>query len=125
MINKDSIAMAVDTSAYYGVANVVVVALFYFPPTIVAWLRQHPNRVSIFLLNLLLGWTVIGWLIALIWSASAIRRAPPAETRSAPESPDSRMDDYQRLEQLAALKERGHLTQEEFDVEKRRILRGR
>lgn len=117
--------MAADASTYMGIGTLVTAGLFYFPPTIVAWIRQHPNRVSIFLLNLLLGWTVIGWFIALIWSASAIRRFPPAEPVRAPDIPGSGLDEYQRLEQLANLKERGHLTQEEFDDEKRRVLKGR
>lgn len=114
--------MAVDVSAYYGVANVVVAALFYFPPTIVAWLRQHPNRVSILLLNLFLGWTVIGWIVALVWSASSIKRVAPVEQADGRDATDRGDDPYRRLEQLAALKERGHLTPEEFESEKTKVL---
>ena len=44
----------------------------YLLPTIVAYQRKHPNQNAIFLLNLLLGWTVLGWIIALIWSVMAI-----------------------------------------------------
>ena len=40
----------------------------YFLPTIVG--SKHRNVASIFILNLLLGWTFLGWVIALIWSAS-------------------------------------------------------
>lgn len=40
----------------------------YFVPTIIAVARSHGNAVPIFLTNLLLGWTAIGWVIALIWS---------------------------------------------------------
>ena len=117
--------MAADVNAYMGIGTAVASALFYFPPTIVAWVRQHPNRVSIFLLNLLLGWTVIGWFVALIWSASAIRRDPADQSAGPSAKPGSEIDSYRRLEQLADLKERGHLTQEEFDEEKQRVLRGR
>lgn len=117
--------MAAEASTYMGIGTLVTAALFYFPPTIVAWVRKHPNRVSIFLLNLLLGWTVIGWVVALIWSAAAIRRVPSAGLEKASEISGSGADDYQRLEQLADLKERGHLTQEEFDEEKRRVLKGK
>lgn len=117
--------MAADVNTYMGIGTLVTAALFYFPPTIVAWIRQHPNRVSIFLLNLLLGWTVIGWFVALIWSASAIRRLPPVEPAKASDPSGVGADSYQRLEQLAGLKERGHLTEEEFDEEKRRVLKGR
>ena len=40
----------------------------HFLPTIIAALRHGRSVVGIFLLNLFLGWTVIGWVIALIWA---------------------------------------------------------
>ena len=40
----------------------------YFMPFIIAVNRKHKNRVSIFLVNLLFGWSFIGWAVALIWS---------------------------------------------------------
>ena len=43
--------------------------LFYFLPSIVALARSKRDILSIFLLNLFLGWTLIGWIIALIWAA--------------------------------------------------------
>jgi hypothetical protein len=42
--------------------------LFYFLPSIVAAARSKRDLVSIFVLNLLLGWTAIGWVIALVWA---------------------------------------------------------
>jgi hypothetical protein len=39
----------------------------YFLPTIVAALRHHQQVLAIFLLNLLLGWTLLGWVAALVW----------------------------------------------------------
>lgn len=39
---------------------------FYFLPSLIAAARQTHNATGIFLLNLLLGWTGIGWVIALI-----------------------------------------------------------
>jgi hypothetical protein len=46
----------------------------YFIPTIIAGIRQHPSRRGIFLLNLLLGWTGIFWIVALIQSLGGISR---------------------------------------------------
>ena len=43
--------------------------LFYFLPTIVAFARSKRDLLSIFLLNLFLGWTLIGWIVALVWAA--------------------------------------------------------
>tara|TARA_R110002124_G_scaffold64985_2_gene178020 strand:+ start:851839 stop:852048 length:210 start_codon:yes stop_codon:yes gene_type:complete len=37
-------------------------------PTGIALIRQHNNFIPIFILNLLLGITGIGWVIALIWA---------------------------------------------------------
>lgn len=48
--------------------------LLYFLPTVIGLARGHHDGFAIFLTNLLLGWTVIGWVIALIWSVTAVRR---------------------------------------------------
>lgn len=47
---------------------VVLIFTVYFLPTLIAFLRQHKNKLAIFLLNLLLGWTVLGWVVSLVWS---------------------------------------------------------
>ena len=47
---------------------VVLIFVIYFLPTLIAFLRQHKNSLAIFLLNLLLGWTVLGWVASLVWS---------------------------------------------------------
>ena len=43
----------------------------HFLPTIVAALRNSRHTLAIFLINLLLSWTVIGWVIALIWACTS------------------------------------------------------
>jgi hypothetical protein len=42
--------------------------VIHFLPTIVAALRQSRHTVAIFLINLFLSWTVIGWVLALVWA---------------------------------------------------------
>lgn len=42
--------------------------VLYFLPAILALARSKRDTTSIFLLNLLLGWTAIGWVIALVWA---------------------------------------------------------
>lgn len=54
----------------------VFILCMFFLPSIVAGLRGHQSTVAIFVLNLLLGWTVIGWIVAFIWSLSAVWRPP-------------------------------------------------
>jgi nitrate reductase gamma subunit len=43
---------------------------FYFLPTIIAKSRAHTSAMGIFVLNLLLGWTILGWIVALVWAFS-------------------------------------------------------
>ena len=41
----------------------------YSLPSIVALSKKHPEFFLIFMVNMLLGCTVIGWLLALLWGA--------------------------------------------------------
>ncbi len=43
--------------------------LMYFLPSIIAAFRGKRDVLAIFLLNLFLGWSIIGWFVALIWAA--------------------------------------------------------
>jgi hypothetical protein len=45
----------------------------YLLPALIAYQRSHINRHAIFLVNLLLGWSIIGWVVALIWSATSAK----------------------------------------------------
>lgn len=42
--------------------------LLYFLPTVVAAAKSKRDTMSIFVLNFFLGWTAIGWVIALVWA---------------------------------------------------------
>jgi hypothetical protein len=57
--------------------------LLYFLPTIIG--RHKADATGIFLVNLLFGWTVIGWFIALIWACSA-EHYVPVQVRAVPAS---------------------------------------
>ena len=46
-------------------SGLTILALIYFFPTIIAILRRH-NPVGVFIVNLILGWTLIGWAWALV-----------------------------------------------------------
>lgn len=43
--------------------------VMYFLPSIVALIKGKRDRLAIFLLNFFLGWSVIGWVVALVWAA--------------------------------------------------------
>lgn len=40
----------------------------YLLPAGIAGLRNHKDTGAIFMLNLLLGWSIIAWIISLVWS---------------------------------------------------------
>jgi len=50
--------------------------VLYFLPSIIAMVRSKRDTVSIVLLNLFLGWTLIGWVVALVWAAKVDQPLP-------------------------------------------------
>jgi|tagenome__1003787_1003787.scaffolds.fasta_scaffold20939806_3 hypothetical protein len=44
--------------------------LFYVLPSIVASKRRHRNFTAILVLNLLAGWTLIGWIVSIVWACT-------------------------------------------------------
>lgn len=56
--------------------------LLYFVPTIAATIRRSKQAFAIFLLNFLLGFTFIGWAIALVWAFASEKHvdAPPVHS---------------------------------------------
>ena len=58
---------------FFGIGFVM-----YFLPTIIALVKSKRDAVAILLLNLFLGWSVIGWIIALVWAS---RNDAPAMVR--------------------------------------------
>ena len=63
--------------AALGALIVLLVGVsLYFVPTIVGVIRKVPNVGSVVVINLFLGWTLIGWVVAL---AMAARSVPPRQ----------------------------------------------
>ena len=52
---------------------IILLALFavYFLPAICAIGRHCRGRGAIFFLNLLIGWTLVGWVVTFIWANAA------------------------------------------------------
>lgn len=48
----------------------VILAVVYFAPTIIAVMGDHKKHGAMAVLNLLLGWTFIGWVAAMVWSVA-------------------------------------------------------
>ena len=108
--------MQTEQNIIHAVFGFLVFTLFYFAPTLNARNREHPHYPVIFLVNLLSGWTIIGWFVAIIWSCASIKPSRTTQAR------DSACMKYSQLERLASLKERGLVTDEEFEIEKNKLL---
>ena len=50
---------------------IILIVALYMIPTLVANARDHPRRPQITLLNILFGWTLIGWIAVFLWAALA------------------------------------------------------
>ncbi|MCC3156471.1 superinfection immunity protein [Hymenobacter sp. 15J16-1T3B] len=104
-----------DYNPIAGFLALMFAGLLYFIPAIVG--RTHRQATSIFFLNLLLGWSIIGWIGALIWALS--KPAPSVRVVAAPGPRSSVADELQKLQ---ALREAGTITAVEFEQQKARLL---
>ena len=87
----------------------LVLLPLFFLPTIIAVKKDHPHRIPIILVNILGGlFFGVGWLIALIWCF-----IEPSETQSSAAT---------ELAKLYVLKEKGGISQEEYDSRKKTLL---
>jgi hypothetical protein len=54
------------SAMFFFMFAMMACAIVYFSPTIIA--RQRDNVLKVFMVNFLIGWTVVGWVITLIWA---------------------------------------------------------
>jgi hypothetical protein len=119
----------------------------YFLPTIIASTRKNSNATAITILNLFLGWTIIGWIGALAWAfSSGSKQAPTVVVHNTSQSysqeykaeniqptrpvqPEvsntkllTQQDKIDHLRQLKQLLDEGVLTNEEFNAQKAAVL---
>ena len=94
------------------IAMFIISILIYFLPSTLAYRKQHSNKTAILILNLFLGWTLIGWVGALVWAVSTNE-----------ETKNSNNSKYEDLERLQKLKDNGTISEEEFKTEKEKIMK--
>lgn len=96
----------------------------YFAPSLIAGHKNHNNFPAIYAINFAFGWTLLGWLIAFIW---ALAKAPQAQIafHQPPPLPNLSQQDstVNVIERLVALKSQGVLSEDEFQVQKARLLK--
>jgi Superinfection immunity protein len=55
--------------SFVGVIFLLILLGAYFIPGIVASVRHVPNQASVWIINIFLGWTLVGWVVALAMAA--------------------------------------------------------
>lgn len=95
----------------------VLGVIAYFIPSLVANNNEHPQTSAITMLNLFLGWTLLGWVIALIWAC-----CKPEQKQVIVQNQETKASFTDELVKLAELKDKGILTEEEFNAKKKQIL---
>jgi hypothetical protein len=78
----------------YPLAIYMVSFLVYFLPFIIARWRGHPRSVLLGFLDLLLGWTVVAWIVCLVWALCD--QCKPAFTRRCPQCTEAVGDQMTR-----------------------------
>lgn len=76
--NDDSGAGLAVLFVIIGVSGFVA----YWVPSVIAFVRGVPNKWSVAVINWLLGWTLIGWAVAL---SMAVRDKPDPRSQWAPQ----------------------------------------
>ena len=130
------------TFLLYIILAVVVIAL-YFVPTIIAYRRDHGYKGIILAINLVLGASGLGYLVALVWAiwpqeksildpvlgnptglgvrnvGDTFGSKKAGEVRGEVQEKDMTTE----IEKIAKLLKEGHLTREEYDSMKKKIIR--
>ena len=135
-----------DSATNMGIAIAVLLFIcVYALPTIVAFQRQHEYRWIIFAINVALGGTGLGWLVAMVWAIYPGNKSLADPLLGNPTGLGARnvghtlgevgahinpQRDQQlgassaldSLDRLAALAEKGIITPDEFEKKKANLL---
>ena len=63
--------------AAIGILTALSVAFtVYFLPSLIVCFVPHREATGIFVLNLVTGWTLVGWVLALLWAIPPLGKCP-------------------------------------------------
>jgi hypothetical protein len=68
----------------------IIVFIIYIVPSVIAFKRGHQNAGAILALNILLGWSFLGWVAALVWSLTSVTNNPARTTALPPSAAPTR-----------------------------------
>ena len=102
----------------YGIIAISAVLVLYFIRSIIALIRMKKNLLAIIALNFFLGWSVVGWVISLVWSLSS--DAKPGKIIINHSSAEDNVD---KLTKLKKLMDEGAITKQEFEQQKSVLLK--
>src|SRR6185312_13700631 len=100
---------------FLAILGCIIGLAIYFLPTIIAW--NKPFVLPVFLVNLILGWTIIGWIILLSVACINIEKK---QTYVQADTKTNYQDVYTALEKLSNLHKNGIITDAEFAEQKRK-----
>lgn len=104
----------------YSVGILIVLLcllIIYLIPSIIAIERKSDSKLLIILLNVFLGWSLVCWVIALIWSLT--KNEQPQEIFVSNKKEEVNLE---QLEKLSDLLQKNIITETEFEVQKKKIL---
>jgi hypothetical protein len=55
---------------FIGFIEILAAIWLYFLPSTIAYRRKKKNAASILVVNAFLGWTLVGWVVALAWAVA-------------------------------------------------------
>lgn len=69
---QDAVYQKSNEGSYTTLLLLFGVCIFaYLIPAVIAIIRNHKNKLAIFMTNIFFGWTFLGWVVALVWSCTS------------------------------------------------------
>lgn len=93
----------------------IITQTIYFTPYLIANSKNHTQETAIFVLNLFAGWTIIAWIIALVWACTSAKAKVVIQQKP-------RLSSADELKKYKDLLDSGIINQEEFDAKKNQLL---